>query len=270
MKTFVVLASLICSYVSFGQSDSLVLASIKTVHSKILNQDRILNIYLPDEYKKNNTDYPVLYVLDGSANEDFIHIVGLVQFMVMSGEMSPTIVIGIANIDRKHDFTFPTTIEQDKEDFPTTGGSENFISFLKTELIPYVDSNYRINSQRTLIGQSLGGLIASEILLKETNLFSDYLIVSPSLWWDKESLITKYQNTQLNTGDTRIYLTVGENEPKVMVKDAKTLDKTLKKNHTGKYKLEILKDEDHASILHQAAFNGLRYLNEMPAFHLPD
>ena len=82
-----------------------------TIHSKILNEDRILNIYLPNSYNPDSVKtYPVIYLLDGSRDEDFIHISGLVQFGSFSWiNMIPeTIVVGIANIDRKRDFTFKT------------------------------------------------------------------------------------------------------------------------------------------------------------------
>lgn len=263
MKNFLILILFIANSV-YAQTDSIVIASVKTIHSAKLNEDRILNIYLPDQYSEDST-YSVLYLLDGSANEDFLHIVGLVQFMVMSGEMEPTIVIGIANVNRRRDFTFPTTIEDDKKLVPINGGSENFIAFVKSELIPYIEANYKTSSKRTIIGQSLGGLVASEILVKETSLFTDYIIVSPSLWWDKESLIRKYQDTKLNLTNTKIYLCVGADEPAVMVKDAKTLNKILVKQiKKEECKLEVLKNEDHASTLHQAAFNGLRFLNTDP------
>jgi hypothetical protein len=72
-----------------------------------LEEDRILNIYLPEGYGEDSTRYPVIYLLDGSYNEDFLHICGLVQFLTMIEVMPKTIVVGIANVDRKRDFTFP-------------------------------------------------------------------------------------------------------------------------------------------------------------------
>ena len=264
MKNLLIALLTLLANLVYGQSDSIVLASVKTIHSTKLNEDRILNIYLPDQFNKDSL-YPVLYLLDGSANEDFIHIVGIVQFMVMSGEMEPTIVVGIANVNRRKDFTFPTTVEDDKKLIPVNGGSEKFIAFVKSELIPYVEANYKTTKKRTIIGQSLGGLVTSEILVKETNLFTDYVIVSPSLWWDKESLIRKFEDTKLDLTDIKVFLCVGAEEPAVMVKDAKTLNKILSKQVKKQdYKLEILKDEDHASTLHQAAFDGLRFLNTDP------
>lgn len=83
-----------------------------------MNETRTLNIYIPDSYNKNpKTAYPVIYLLDGSANEDFIHVTGLVQFLTMIQKMPESIIVGIANVDRKRDFTFPTTNVQDKKDF---------------------------------------------------------------------------------------------------------------------------------------------------------
>src|SRR6185295_13273419 len=62
-------------------SKPFVLGVIDELHSNELGENRILNIYLPEGYNKNDTTkYPVTYLLDGSADEDFIHVVGLFQF----------------------------------------------------------------------------------------------------------------------------------------------------------------------------------------------
>jgi len=94
-----------------------------------------LNIYLPEGYNGNETvRYPVVYLLDGSADEDFIHLVGLFQFNSFSwiDRVPKSIVVGIANIDRRRDFTLPTTIEKDKQRYPTAGHSAIFINFLES------------------------------------------------------------------------------------------------------------------------------------------
>ena len=67
--------------------------------------------------------------------------------------MPKSIIIGIANIDRRRDFTFPTTVKEDLKDFPTTGKSANFISFIEKELQPYVQQRYKTNASKTIIGQ---------------------------------------------------------------------------------------------------------------------
>lgn len=249
---------------SFGYAqDSIVLGHSTKLFSTVLNEERTLNVYLPEGYHPDSSKaYPVIFLLDGSTNEDFIHVVGTVQFMTMARMIAPTVVVGIANVDRKRDFTFPTTIEKDQQQFPTTGHSANFISFLEKECIPYVEKHYKVTDQRFLIGQSLGGLLATEIVAKNPTLFSHYLIVSPSLWWDNQSLLKAFdQKTErYKELNTAVYIAVGK-EGHVMVRDAKTLSKKLKPqlpliNHGFQY----FPDEDHATILHIAVYEGLKWV----------
>ncbi len=239
---------------------------IDHLQSQSLGEDRILNIYLPQAYGDSaNQRFPVLYLLDGSAHEDFLHIVGLVQFLNMIQVMPPTIVVGIANVDRKRDFTFPTTIAKDLKQFPTTGGSEKFIAFIELELQPYIVQHYRVSAQRTLIGQSLGALLATEILLKKPGLFDRYIIVSPSLWWDDESLLRAAPALLRTPKQTpiRAYVAVG-NEGKVMEKDAADLATTLKAAKDKNLTVDFVTfpEENHATILHRAVYKGFEVLEK--------
>ena len=240
----------------------LVIGESVTINSKILDEDRILNIYLPHGYAPDSTKtYPVIYLLDGSINEDFIHISGLVQFGSFSWiNMIPeTIVVGISNIDRKRDFTFPTTIERDKKDFPTTGKSEAFINFIETELQPFINTNYNVDNTKTIIGQSLGGLLATEILYKKPELFDNYIIVSPSLWWDDQSLLKLQSKTY--TTEKNIYIAVGK-EGKIMEDDAKKLYLTLKadiKKNTSLH-FQFFENQNHGDTLHLAVYDAFEVL----------
>ncbi len=236
----------------------LTIGEIVELKSTVLNENRILNIYLPLEYDKNlEKKYPVIYVLDGTINEDFLHIVGLTQFASFSwiNIMPESIVVGIANVDRKRDFTFPTTIKKDKKDFPTTGSSAKFINFLKNEVQPFITKNYQISAVKTIIGQSLGGLLATEILFKNPDLFDNYVIVSPSLWWDNQSLLQL--NPVTYTTKKSIFVAVGK-EGKIMERDAKNLYKKLKKdnNTSTKVYFEFFENQDHGDVLHLASYNA--------------
>ena len=197
MKKFLIVTLLACmAGFSFAQKKSttkpFVLGLIDNIKSTELSETRTLNIYLPEGYSPDSaTTYPVIYLLDGSADEDFIHVAGLAQFLNFSwiNVLPKSIIVGIANVDRRRDFTFPTRNAADLKQSPTSGGSAKFIRFLKNELEPYIEKNYKTNQHKTIIGESLGGLLATEILLKEPALFNDYIIISPSLWWDDESLL---------------------------------------------------------------------------------
>ncbi len=245
-----------------------ILGRIEELQSKELSEKRILNIYLPEGYNEKDTmTYPVIYLLDGSADEDFIHIVGLVQFNTFEWiqQIPKSIVVGIATVDRRRDFTFPTTIEKDRKNYPTTGHSDRFIAFIEKELQPFIEKNYKSSKGKTLIGQSLGGLLAAEILLKKPGLFNTYFIVSPSLWWDNGSLLN--MDPAPVTSPTRVYVGVGKEgltptaNPRVMEVDANVLAEKIKqfRNKQVQVFFDYLPEEDHATILHQAVANGFRY-----------
>ncbi|MES2133019.1 MAG: alpha/beta hydrolase-fold protein [Bacteroidota bacterium] len=238
------------------------IGEIREIKSAVLGENRTLNVYLPYGYAKEKT-YPVIYLLDGSVNEDFLHIAGLVQFFNML-KMPEFIVVGIANVDRRRDFTFHTELPDLKKEFPTTGGSEKFIKFIETELQPFISSNYKTSDVKYIIGQSLGGLLAAEILLKKPDLFSHYLIVSPSLWWDNESLLkgAKLLVEKQNDAKRYVYISVGGQEEKVMQKDAKELSVILQQANKSNLKLDFLPlpKENHATILHQSINEAFKLL----------
>ena len=276
-RIFLIFNLCFSTVVIFGQTNKskqtdntkpFVLGVIDEIQSKELNEKRILNIYLPEGYNPKDTiKYPVIYLLDGSADEDFIHIVGLVQFNSFEwiNQVPKSIVIGIATVDRRKDFTFPTTIEEDKKAYPTTGHSDKFISFIERELQPYVQTKYKTNNSKTIIGQSLGGLLATEILFKKPTLFNKYIIISPSLWWDNGSLL---RHSASNFENTNIYIGVGKEGlapttiPHVMEVEANTLSEKLK-NLKGKNVnvfLDYLPNENHATIMHQAVLNAFKLI----------
>lgn len=254
-------------------SKPFILGVIDEIQSDELAEKRILNIYLPEGYNKDDTTkYPVIYLLDGSANEDFIHIAGLVQFYNFEwiNRVPKSIVVGIASVDRERDFTFPTTVGEQKTKFARSGHSDRFISFIEKELQRLIETKYKGNKDKTLIGQSLGGLLATEILLKKPTLFNKYIIISPSLWWDNGSLLNQDSKilTDSFTQQTGIYIGVGKEGltptkiPRVMETDANLLAEKVKgtKSNTVNVFFDYLPQENHATIMHQAVSNAFKIL----------
>ncbi len=257
------------SYSLFAQNDDsvidkkpFVIGESLEIYSEILDENRVLNVYLPNGYDPNiGQEYPVIYLLDGSVDEDFIHIAGLVQFgsFPWIELIQETIVVGIGNVDRRRDFTYPTTIEIDKKDFPTAGASETFIEFIEKELQPLIQEQYQTNGEESIIGQSLGGLLATEILFKKPDLFDNYIIASPSLWWDDQSLLswepTKYK------AEKSIYIAVGK-EGEIMERDANSLFSKLKEEsgeNTTLY-FEFFEEQSHGDVLHLAVYDSFEKL----------
>jgi uncharacterized protein len=248
-----------------------ILGTIEEIESVQLGEKRIINIYFPEGYKQDDTTkYSVVYLLDGSADEDFIHVVGLFQFnnFPWINRVPKSIVVGIANVNRKRDFTYPTTIEKDKEKFPSAGHSDRFIAFIEKELQPFIEKKYRTNTFKMIIGQSLGGLLVTEVLLKKPTLFNKYIIISPSLWWDNGSLLNQDPDILKENFPQRtsVYIGVGKEGlapceiPHVMEVDANLLAEKIKgtKSKNVTMFFDYLPEEDHATITHQAIFNALR------------
>ncbi|MDB5282787.1 MAG: Esterase, partial [Bacteroidota bacterium] len=184
-------------------------------------------------------------------------------FLNMIGTLPKSIVVGISNFDRKRDFTLPTTIEKDKRDYPTTGGSAKFIAFIEKELQPFIQKKYKVNAVKTIIGQSLGGLLATEILLKKPQLFDKYIIVSPSLWWDNESLLLQARKLlkEHSPQKLQVYISVGT-EGKQMEDDAALLVETLKvrENQRVSVLFAPMPAENHLTILHNSVYKAFEML----------
>ncbi|MEM6764874.1 MAG: alpha/beta hydrolase-fold protein [Bacteroidota bacterium] len=248
----------------------IILGEKLSFHSDILQENRILNVYLPSEYHPDSAQhYPVIYLLDGSEDEDFIHVAGLIQYGTFPwvNMLPPSILVGIGNVDRRKDFTYPTSIVQDQKDFPTAGKSVAFIRFLEEELQPYIENQYPTSSEKMLVGQSLAGLLTTEVLLKKPDLFTQYVIISPSLWWDNESLLAVdspglKRETRENIS---VFVGVGkegeimEGDTRALVKKLKSFSRTEKNTH-----FQYFPNLDHATIYHLALYSAFQKLGQKP------
>lgn len=240
-------------------------------YSQRLKGNSVVNVYLPSGYKESDTTrYPVVYLLDGALDEDFLHVTGLYQFYSSEwvGYIDKSIVVGIVASDRRKHYTFRTSIASDSIKYPSSGHSEEFMDYLERELQPFINSRYRTTRHKTLIGQSLAGLFATEVLFKRPTLFTRYLIVSPSIWWDNGSILG-YDPSSLKTlkHQVQIYIGVGKEgltpsaTGRTMEQDAKLLSRKIEGlvNKNLNLYFDYLPSEDHATVLHQALANALRY-----------
>ena len=145
--------------------------------SKVLGEDRPLNIVLPSDYSPDRT-YPVVYALDGGARR----ISDLAKGM--QSAHAELIVVGVENIDRSRDmFPEPMPARDDRG-----GGGERFLEFLTAELIPHVEANYATNGYRVISGQSNSGFFVLYALLNTPEAFDAYLAGSPMIGWDQDMI----------------------------------------------------------------------------------
>lgn len=242
-----------------------VFGEVRNVHSKVLGEERTLNIRLPEGYNDTTLAYPVICVLDGSANEDFPHIAGLVQFMNMYALLPGSIVVGIANVDRQHDLTPATQSDSDRVWIPTHGGADAFIRFLDEEALPFIDSTFRTNGTRTIIGQSLGGLFCIHLLFERPALFDRYVIVSPSLWWNNGALAAGagqwlHQHATLSK---RVFLAMGSEGTEMQAYMDQLLAGFRSEPRAAlQWTYEHFPAENHATILHRAVYRAFEVLGD--------
>jgi len=187
-----------------------------TLFSENTQQEYKIYIHLPMSYSQSDTIYPVIYSLD--ADIGFGMGSEMTKLLSFRKEMPEVIMVGIAygaypgqkGNNRTRDFT-PTEVEN----FPNSGGAENFFLFLRDKLIPVINSNYRTNpDDMTLSGASLSGLFSLYVLFEHPGTFKRYKISSPSLWWD-EGISFKYEkNYAENHSDLQanVFLSVGDVE----------------------------------------------------------
>ena len=256
-----------CGKPPVDQPQPVAIGSSYTLPSSILGQTRRINVYLPPGYAESSTRYPVLYLLDGGVREDFVHIAGIASLAADFRRIREFIVVGIEGIDRYHDLTHPTTVESDRQRLPTSGGSGSFRRFLATELKPFVERNFRVTGESALMGESAAGLFVVETLLREPQQFSDYIAVSPMLWWDDQSLARQADSLLRKPfpPGRRLYLTIAD-EGGAMQEGVDRLVSALKSG--GARDLDWtyvpMAPETHGTTFHPSALNAIRRLFALP------
>ena len=139
-----------------------------TMNSEILNMDRNYAIYLPPDYETSSRSYPVLYLLHGLGDNQtgwiqFGEVKKIADNAIINGEATPmVIVMPDANTGEVGYFNIP---------------SKNWMyeDFFFNELMPHVESKYRIKSEkrfRAISGLSMGGGGTLTYALHRPDLFS--------------------------------------------------------------------------------------------------
>jgi predicted alpha/beta superfamily hydrolase len=243
-----------------GDAAPLVIGETFTIESKVLNETRRINVYLPPGYQDSGERrFPVLYMPDGGLAEDFLHVAGLVQVGVGNGTMRPFILVGIENTERRRDMTGPTEKAEDKKIAPRVGGSEPFRKFVRTELMPEVKARYRTTDETAVVGESLAGLWVLETFLREPDLFDTYLAFDPSLWWNNDALVQAAAEPLPDPAKLKktVYVaTSADGTPEL----AERFVDNLKKNAPPGLHLtyEKMPEEKHSTIYHPAALRAFR------------
>jgi predicted alpha/beta superfamily hydrolase len=274
-KLSILIIFLVFSNLTFGQiREDIVIGERLTIKSEILNETFSYNIYLPPSYKTSpGKRYIVAYVLDGDKSKfhevtGIIHSMNSIQHLKM--QIPELIVVGIENNNRTRDFT-PTHsmsyLEQDNiMAFSSSGKADNFLQFLKHELMPGIDSSYRTLSKNMIIGHSFGGLFALHSLIESPDLFSYYILIDPSWFWDHNYIGKRAKEILEQRPDlqARVYISLANN-----LKDDERHYQwgqeffQLLDNHPSPEldaKIKYFEDEKHLTVPLISTYYGLRFI----------
>jgi uncharacterized protein len=258
---------------------NITIGTVDSIYSPTLEEYRRYEIYTPPSYGPSQYaphSYPVLYLLDGDAH--FHSVTGLLQILgtgVNGAYVVPEmIVIAIPNTDRTRDLT-PThaPVGPDGTRSPglgSSGGMPNFLEFMKTELIPHVDSTFRTAPYRVFVGHSLGGITTIDALYTMPETFNAYVAIDPSLWWDNQLLYKQAGAYFSKPAPPSRVLFVGQANTKDPVDSAKSVhyntivafNKLMQSSNTSgvRYGYKYYDGDDHGSVPLIAEYDALRFI----------
>jgi predicted alpha/beta superfamily hydrolase len=245
----------------WAQDNTIAIGETLKLRSAVLDEDRTLQISLPDRYLRSRERYPVIYVLDGEGQ--FAQAVGVIRFLGKVNKMPQAIIVGIPNTNRNRDLSPPTSDPKDMEKLPGGGGAERFLAFLTDELTPFIDANYRTRPFRVLFGHSGAGLFVVHTFLNRRDAFGAYIASSPSLFWDNNGETRSAE--KILAADTTLrgvlFLSRGQ-ETELMARNLAPFVKVLQVRAPGglRWKFEILEQENHESAPLRAIYDGLDFV----------
>lgn len=246
---------LLLAFTSFAQPQRIASALHfqHKIASQAVGEDRTILVRVPMSYDRTDAKYPVVYMLDAHAPQN-VMMAGLVEQQFWGGVMPDVIVVGIQNTNRLRDMT-PTP-----GDRPGAGGAANFLRFIETEVIPFVEKNYRTEPYRIVAGHSLAGLFAVYTLLERPDVFNGYVAASPVLHWDKGYLLKRAEEAfaKLPKWNKRLFIGLGD-EP-TYTEGYNSFQSLLKRSGPEglDYEFRQFKDENHGSVVLPAYYAGLR------------
>jgi len=234
------------------------------IESKVLAETRTILVRTPASYARGARAYPVLYMTDGE--RQIGHTAAVVDFLASEGRMPEVIIVGINNTDRTRDLT-PTRVEAMGGGFatPTSGGGDRFLDFISTEVMPYVEKNYRTAPYRVFAGHSFGGLLAMHTFFTRPTLFNGVIAVSPTLTWDDRYVYRRATEWVKKSDDRPVTLVISVgNEGQELDREFDALKSLLQKRGPKSLEFEAVRfaDEDHGSVVLPTHYAGLRKVFE--------
>lgn len=192
-------------------------------HATKLNNDRDLYVYLPPSYDQNvKQQYPVMYVQDGKGafylsdwSKESLSMHTTADELINEGLIDELIIVGISNMGEQRASEYA---HWDGVDYgmAVQGNGELYEDFVINDVMPFVESNYRVLEGRentAIMGASLGGLVSYNIGMRNPERFSKVAMLSPYLGWGDELLLQKIVGGEYKEKrEIKMWMDVGDRE----------------------------------------------------------
>ncbi len=153
-----------------------------TIASKFLEQEVVVDVFLPQTYNKDCAlhTYPIIVLLE---NEFFYQITGVVKHLSSVSSMPESIIISFPDGFEKF---YAPKIYTNESDFwpkswkqmPFDGAPDLFVNFFKEELFTYLAAHYRTADYRMIIGTSPTSAFPLHAFCKAPNLFQAHIAIA--------------------------------------------------------------------------------------------
>lgn len=225
----------------FSQTD-ITIGENYTITSKILNGDRVIQVYLPSGYEAPDKKYPVLYILDGQLH--FTNGVAIQKSLDVPEDLPEMIVVGIHN-------EYPSRVDLD------WGNRDKYLSYFQNELIPYVDNKFRTTNDRVIFGWESGAAFADYALLNKKQLFNGAIVSNGG--YATEEMIDEFKSLPISIHKYLYMVNSIQDIYTIQYSDnfSNLLTEKAPKNLIWKYRQ--FNDENHETLGYLALYHGLRY-----------
>ena len=228
--------------------------------SAIVGDDYELFVYIPPQYNQQTNQNQLIIGLDGEFRFD--EIADIISEQSQEGNIPPCIFVGIGNAEsRNRDYT-PTAFKHG------SGGAQNFYQFLIEELIPELESRYKIGTakNKTLIGNSFGGLFTQFSMFQDrsSNPFDKFISVGCSYWFDSGVIFEYEQQCAERHTDLAVsfFNGMGTLEGGVSLASFQEMNERLKNRAYESFELEaaFIKKHGHSGAATIGFKKGLAYV----------
>lgn len=197
----------------------------KNIYMDILNRDREICIYLPDDYQTSGKRYPVMYINDGQNAffDDQAYCGVSWGFLESVQEMHLDIILVAIPCNflpgKREDEYGPwktdrviTILETGKPEPGIGGEGDLYVEFLRTELKPFIDASYPTDPEDTaIVGSSAGGVISAYAALKYPGIFKKCGALSSAFWYYPNQFVDLIEKADLSAIEC-FYFDIGSNE----------------------------------------------------------